>query len=191
MSKFIPTFEKVTVSDYPYGRLRCTLYNSIDFDHKKGYRHVTQTVNPKTNRINNPKKSTYSNLIVRYYEPETNHIKSLHFSFNGDKEINRAVKFIGENFSLFTEKEISYFYTEFVGMSILSVKASVIYCGAKFEDVKPIYDPFIERMKYGMKNPTENVFDIFIDIEKVKSVEVPDYQPFRIKSSEPINILDL
>ena len=190
--KFIPTAEKVTVSDYPYGfRLRTTLYDSIDFDFKKGYRHVTQTVNPKNESLNKPKKSTYSDLLVRYYDEETNHIKVLHFSFNGDKEINRAVKFIGANFDLFTEIEISYFTTCFLAMAMLSMKASVIYSGAKFEDLKPLFDPFIDRMKYGMKNLTENVFDIFIDIEKVDSVKVPDFQPFRIKESKAVNILDL
>lgn len=69
--QFIPTAEKVEVLDYPYGfRLRTTLYDTMEFNPSKGYRHVTQTINPKTNRINNPKKSTYYDFLLRYKNEE-------------------------------------------------------------------------------------------------------------------------
>ncbi len=168
MSKFIPTFEKVTVSDYPYGfKLRCTLYDFIEFDPKKGYRHCTQTVNPKTNRINNPKKSTYSNLIVRYYEPETNHIKALHFSFNGKEEINQAVKFINDNFELFTEDEMIYLYTQLHFMLYIDMTATIRCAGAKKEHLDPLYRPAFERLNEGIRNPETNYLTFQLDIAEI------------------------
>ncbi len=190
MKKFIPTAEKVEVSDYPYGRLRCTLFDSMDFDLKKGYRHVTQTINPKTSRLNNPKKSTYDNLLIRYYN-EDNHIKTLRFSFNGLEELNAAAKFINENFDLFTDKEKSYFYYLAVSMSKISMQAINIYSGSKVEDLIPLFDPFVKNMVAGIKNPSENFFNVSFDIEAINKTKIKDYRPFKIASSQPINILDM
>lgn len=48
------------VEDYPYGyRLRTTIRYWLETDRKHGDRFVSQTLNPKTNRWNKPKKSTY------------------------------------------------------------------------------------------------------------------------------------
>jgi len=50
MSKYIKTSEVIAVENYPYGfKLRTTLTDSMEFNAKKGYRHVTQTVNPNQN----------------------------------------------------------------------------------------------------------------------------------------------
>ncbi len=188
MTNLIPTSEKITVTDYPYGRLRCTLYDTIDFDFKKGFRHVTQTINPKTNRINNPKRSTYSDLMVRYYD-EKNHIKIRCFSFNGLEELNTVTAFINEHFDLFTEKEKSYFYTQAVAMSKISMQASVIYGGSDVEALKPLFDDFVKNMIAGMRNPNENYFNVAFDIEAIDKTKPKDFQPFRTKKA--VSILDM
>jgi len=67
MTSLIKTNEKVEVANYPYGyTLKTTLFDTIEFNAKKGYRHVTQTINPKTGKLNAPKKSTYYAFTVRY-----------------------------------------------------------------------------------------------------------------------------
>ena len=187
--KFIPTAEKVEVKDYPYGyTLRTTLFDSIQWNPKKGYRHVTQTVNPKTDRLNAPKKSTYSPLIVRYYN-EQNHIKTLHFDFNGDKEINEGCKFLAENFSLFTPEEINYLYLKILSMSIIDFKATCIYGGSKPDELKPLYINFWDTVKKGIKTG-ENVFsDLFLDTEKIDATKPANFSPFKV--SQPVNIMDL
>jgi len=69
MKNFIKTAEKIEIQNYPYSfNLKTTLYSTIDFDIKKGYRHSRQTINPKTGRVNNPKKSTYYPLMLRYFD---------------------------------------------------------------------------------------------------------------------------
>jgi hypothetical protein len=89
MQNYIPSTEKIEVLNYPYGfKLRTTLFDYIEFDKKKGYRHCTQTICPKTNRLNKPKKSTYYPLLLRYYN-EAGHIKTVGFDFNGGEAINK------------------------------------------------------------------------------------------------------
>ena len=48
------------VTDYPYGfRLRTSIFYWIETVPKKGCRFVSQTINPKTGRLNAEKKSTF------------------------------------------------------------------------------------------------------------------------------------
>lgn len=57
------------VEDYPYGfRLRTSIRYWIETT-KNGDRFVSQTLNPKTDRWNKPKKSTYIEAGVIYAEP--------------------------------------------------------------------------------------------------------------------------
>ena len=50
----------VSTNDYPYGRLRCTMNFFVEYKKNKGWRAVTQSVNPKNGRLNNPHAGTYS-----------------------------------------------------------------------------------------------------------------------------------
>ena len=58
------------VEGYPYGRKRTSIRYWVESRPKKGQRFVSQTLNPKTQRWNNPKKSTYSSLIVMGLEKQ-------------------------------------------------------------------------------------------------------------------------
>jgi hypothetical protein len=179
--QFIRTNEKIEVLNYPYGfKLRTTLYDYIEFHPKKGYRHVTQTINPKTQRLNAPKKSTYSMLIVRYYNEE-GHIKSYHFDFNGKDSINSGAKFINDNFELFTPEEITYLYSTILTMLAVDLKASIIYGGAKLEDLKPLYTHAIESATKGIKEGINLFNEIYLDTDKIKSFFPENYNPFTIR----------
>jgi hypothetical protein len=145
--KFIPTAERIEVLNYPYGfKLKTTLTDYIEFDQKKGYRHCTQTVCPKTNRINKPKKSTYYALLVRYYD-NNGHIKCIGFDFNGREEINKGCKFINDNFYLFTPEEIQRLYNIMYVMSLVDIKATCVYAGAQIEEIKTYYTKFFDYAK--------------------------------------------
>lgn len=178
--KLIPTNERVEVQDYPYGfRLRTTLYDTMEFSPKKGYRHVTQTVNPKNGKLNKPKKSTYQGLLVRY-KNEDGHIKNLSFNFNGGvKEINRASKFLSDNFGLFTQQEREYLYQSLLLDTRVSMRGSVIYAGAKFEDLKPLFEDFVDAMVKGIKEPNINHFGLQLDEEKIQATKNPNFKPFK------------
>ena len=188
MANFIKTSEKVAVENYPYGfKLKTTLFHELEFNAKKGYRVVTTTINPKTGRLNKPKKSTYSPLIVRFYDSE-GHIKTRHFDFNGGEAINKGVTFVNENFELFSEEEIKSIYSLAFNMSKIDMKAQVIYCGSKVEDLKPFYDNFVKNMVTGFKDPSQNLFDVTLDVVGIKSTSEPDYNPFVVTSREIIEL---
>lgn len=177
----IKTNQKIEVKDYPYGfKLRTSLFDEVEFKPKKGYRTVKTTLNPKTGRLNAPKKSTYYPLITRYFD-ENGHVKLIHFSFNGRKEINKACEFITANFSNFDEKEIEYFYLTILFYIKVDVKANVTYAGCKFEDIKEFYEPSIETAVKGAKSKGKsNLFwDIYIDNEKIEAVTPKDFNPFK------------
>lgn len=62
------------VDDYPYGfRLRTQIRYWIETSARHGDRLVSQTLNPKTDRWNKPKKSTYA-LVGCMYLDEDSHV---------------------------------------------------------------------------------------------------------------------
>jgi hypothetical protein len=182
MTNYIKTAEKIQVKDYPYGfKLRTTLTDSMEFDPRRGYRHVTQTVNPKTGRDNKPKKGTYYPLLVRYYNQD-GHIKTVAFDFNGDEAINKGCKFLAENFDLFTPEEIKYMYTDMYSMSLVDMKATVIYGGSNIEDLKPLYETFRSLCKQGIETG-ENLFgSMYLDSEAINKTKPANYNPFKTTS---------
>ncbi len=183
--KYIPTAEKVTVENYPYGyTLKTTLFDTLEFSEKKGYRHVTQTINPKNGRLNNPKKSTYDDVKVRYYD-ENNHIKVKTFSFftDGVKGLNRFLSFLAENKEVFTTEEIKHFCLMINAGSKVSMKSMVIYCGSKLDDLKPYFEEPVKALNKGVNNPLEVDFSfIRFDEEGIESTKVEGYNPFKTTS---------
>lgn len=180
---YIKTTEKVEVEDYPYGfRLRTTLYDTMEFNPKKGYRHTTQTIDPRNGRLNKPKSSTYAPLKVRYYN-EDGHIKTIGFDFMySTKELNDVCKFISENFDLFTPEEIKYFYNNAVAGAIVNMKSMVMYCGAKFDDLKPLHDNFIEVARKGQNDGLNHFAELVLDVDAIEALKDPKYNPFVTKT---------
>ena len=63
------------VDDYPYGfRLRTKIRYWLEHKPKKGWRFVSQTMNPKTNRWNKPKASTYMDWGGAMFLDEKGHV---------------------------------------------------------------------------------------------------------------------
>lgn len=63
------------VLDYPCGfRARCQIRYWLEFKESKGFRFVSQTLNPKTNVWNKPKTGTYVILAACLYLDEQQHV---------------------------------------------------------------------------------------------------------------------
>jgi hypothetical protein len=63
------------VDDYPYGyTLRTQIRYWLEQKPKKGWRFVSQTMNPKTSRWNKPKASTYAEWGAAMYLDENGHV---------------------------------------------------------------------------------------------------------------------
>lgn len=184
IKNIIPTNRKIEVPDYPYGySTKTTLYDSIEFNDRKGYRHVTQTINPKTGLPNKPKKSTYYPLLMRYMGTD-GHIKTIAFSFNGDKEINKGCEFVSKIYTQLTPEEIEYLYILVLGMSKVDFKATVIYGGSNPEDLKEIYQEFWRKASEGLKNKTNVFGELKLDVEKIEASKPKDFNPFVTKRIE-------
>jgi len=77
----------LVVNNYPYGfRLRTKIRYWIETDKKKGDRFISQTLNPKTNLWNNPKKSVYNSVMVLNKDTETGYIHYFGLYSTTDKE---------------------------------------------------------------------------------------------------------
>ena len=83
------------IEDYPYGRLRTQMRVWVESVPKKGDRVWRQTLNPKTNKWNNPKKSTFNPILV-LYKDEKDHIRSQGISqYSNPEEVQKFIKAIG------------------------------------------------------------------------------------------------
>jgi len=64
------------VEDYPYSfKLRTQIRYWLEYKPNKGWRFVAQTLNPKTQRWNKPKASTYAEWGGAMYLNEQDHVK--------------------------------------------------------------------------------------------------------------------
>jgi len=64
------------VDDYPYGfRLRTQIRYWLEYSASKGWRFVSQTLNPKNQRWSAPKKSTYDEWAGAMYLDEQGHVR--------------------------------------------------------------------------------------------------------------------
>ena len=179
----LKTTESVTVNNYPYGSLRATVTFSLEFNAKKGFRTVFQSINPKNNRVNAPKKSTYSPIIV-LTKDEKNFVSSRHIGVNGRVEILKAVAFMEENFDLFTPAQIEYIYLQILTGLRVEAQVLVEYTGADKDKVLEILMPPIQAALRGFKERgVTNVFnEIKFDGEALEALKVPGFNPFRVKT---------
>jgi hypothetical protein len=181
--KYIPTSEKVEVKDYPYGyTLRTSLFDTIEFNPKKGYRHITQTINPN-GVLNKPKKGVYYDLMVRYYD-ENGHIKTVVFDVvrDGIKGLNKISEFLNANFQLFSPEEIEYIYMKVLTGMRVSMYSYVQYSGSKLDDLKPFFESAIKNMNSGLKDTSINQFGFRLDEEGIEATKIEGYNPFKITS---------
>jgi hypothetical protein len=81
------------VDDYPYGRQRTQKRFWLEDKGKKGWRFVGQTLNPKTQRWNKPKASTYSQFGGAMYLDEKGHCQwsGVH-EYSGEQDMLTFVK---------------------------------------------------------------------------------------------------
>jgi hypothetical protein len=180
--KLVSTDQKIVSENYPYGfREKTTKTDYLEFSPKHGFRHCSQTINPKTGRPNNPKKSTYYDVMVLGTNEE-GHCKSFVSDFNGEQAMQRSFDFLSqpENFALFTPQQIEYFYMQVLIMSKVSAKAQMIYCGSSWEDLKPYFENPINEIMSAIKTKgTENRFNKFVfDWVAINNLKIPNYQPF-------------
>jgi hypothetical protein len=180
---YIETSKKIAVENHPYGRTVTTIFYSMEFNPKKGFRIISQTIDPKTGKLNKPKQGTYYPFIFR--QTDGKGVKYTHLDLNGAEHLNDAAKFCAqpEVFELLTEQECKYLYQSFVFFSKVDMKARVIYCGSEVKDLIPLFDSFVKAAVKGHKNPNENHFsEMVLPLEEIEKTKKPDFNPFKVVS---------
>jgi hypothetical protein len=181
MKTYIQASVKKEVTNYPYGRLQTSAFFSIDFSKTKGFRQVFQTVNPKTGRLNAEKKDTYHTISI--LTEEEGFIRQACFGFNGDKEINRALPFLSENWDLFTPEQKIYIAQKFLLHLKLEIHSIVTYCGLKFEVLKPFFEEAIKTAVQIIKTFDNLWSTIKINFEAIDALKDPNFSPFKISKA--------
>lgn len=177
MKILLKSTETFTTNDYPYGRLRATATFGTEYKEGKGFRTTFQTIDPKSGRVNAVKKSTYYPIIV--LQVEDGFADYVHIGMNGGAEINKACKFMAENFHLFTEEQVKGIFAKVSAMLKIEVYSYVNWTGADKDAVLPLILPHYKTALHGFKTG-ENVFSsIALDIEALEATKQPDYSPFK------------
>jgi len=178
------TTDKITSENYPYGfALRTTKTDYLEFSKKFGFRHCSQTVNPKTGRLNNPKKSTYYSIMVLGTD-DNGHCKSFVLDYYGNEGKDKTIAFFSDvkNWDLFTAEQMQFIYTDFAVHLRADIQARCIYSGANFEDLKPLYENQISLVVQGIKDPQINFFNqISFDWIAIEKCSIEGYNPFTIR----------
>jgi hypothetical protein len=175
---FHHTSQVITSENYPYGfRLKTTKHDSIEFKKGHGFRHVSQTINPKNGQLNKPKKSTYYQIML-LAKNEIGHVEVITQRFYTDDDINQTCKFLHEQFTNFTDEQIKDIASTLLLHLLASIKAMVIYTGAEIEQVKPLYDSAIETCKKIMNTGANSWNEINLDCTAIESCKKPDFNPF-------------
>lgn len=100
------------VEDYPWGfRLRTSQRHWIESKKGHGERHVTQTLNPKNGRWCNPKKSTYSMVVVLFLDDENGYLRGYDYDVRYSDQVNldKFLSLVGfDNLTEFQQNQIKF-----------------------------------------------------------------------------------
>ena len=178
------TSDIIEVEDYPYGSKKTVCKFSLEFNPKKGFRSVKQTKNPRTDKWNKEKKSTYSDIIFFYKNGDGN-VKYCHFSFY-DIEIvkNTVLPLLSDHFNCFNDQELKYLYANLYRHLIVTLRSMVIYYGSNQDELKKIMTPCLTLAKKCVSNSSDNMFNEIaklIDCEAINATKKPDFNPFVVK----------
>jgi len=189
--EFFKTTDKVVVPSYPYGRLRTQATFSLEWKRGKGFREVFQTINPKNGRVNAPKKSTYSPVLILRRNNDTGFVTTTGCDFNGTSAINKGCEFMNEHFDLFTTEQIEDIFIHLAVMMKADSYAICAYKNVDFAKLKPFIESSVNSVMAGIKSKgLLNMFSqIKLDEEGIKGLEDKNFSPF--VTSEPVSLMGL
>lgn len=105
------------VDDYPYGfRLRTKIRYWIETRENAGQRFCSQTLNPKTDKWNAAKKSTYSKTILLGLNSENGHVERVDFPDHYDTKIEELEQFYRQYYKFMDLYQLKMFRVEYAVM---------------------------------------------------------------------------
>ena len=176
----VNTTEKLTSENYPYGyTLRTTKYDWLEYKAGKGFRHVSQTINPKNSKLNKPKASVYSDVMLLGRD-EKGHVVSVTHSLNGSESMNKFFSWMEGHGQFFTDDEKKSIAITCIAMSKVDAKANVMYCGTPWEDVQQFYATPVQVLCQIAKGEHFNFSAATFDTDSIKARRPANYNPFPI-----------
>ena len=169
---------KQSTDNYPYGRLKCTMTFEVEYKENKGYRGVTQSINPKTGRLNAPKKGTYNNFMFMT-EDENGHFHFHALHINGFEDVEKFITFLSNNPEIkFSAPQNDDLYAKICA----TIKLSAMYTKLAKPEMK---DDFLEAIKFRefiklFKNKA-NIYEavnVGFKAEPIKAFEHPTESAF-------------
>lgn len=176
--KVFKTTETYTTNDYPYGRLRCTATFGLEFNPKKGFRSTFQTINPKTGRINKPKKNTYCHFSLMHLNDD-GHVRYLAYHAPQGENMNKCLDLLEKYRECYTDEQLDYVHTMFIALLKMDIKARCVYGGAKFEDLKPHFDPLLNDLINAAEH--NGVVTCRLDVDAADKCSDPNFNPFVVR----------
>lgn len=155
MKQYVKTGETITIDSYPYGRLRCKAFFSVEFSPKHGFRTVFQTINPKNGRLNAPKKGTYAPMIAAYLDTETGHAEFHYFSMYNREDGLPFFSFLAERPDLFTDEQHDHLKIYALAQIKLEAKCLVRYCKVPVAEAIAIVEPVTKALVACIKEKTD------------------------------------
>lgn len=183
-------------TDYPYGRLRTSMFFSLDFHPKRGFRAVTQSLNPKNGRLNKPHAGTYSFFKYIYQNTDNGHFEFGGFSgYGGFEEVKKAAAFIAEHFEAMqlTREQVKSICAHLFTM----MRGNTSYSAIENKDaLLELVKPTVELLVKGI-NTGNNIFaEVKLDVEAIEKLKqdqltakVEAVQEARFISSAPAEIV--
>ena len=169
---------KIEVKNYPYGRLKTSMFFSVEFNKKRGFRSVQQTINPKTGKLNNPKKSTYQDVLI-LDQNEDGFCKYQSLEFYHIEKLPEVLQSLSDNYDLFNEEMHKHLFARIISFLKVETIALVAYCGADQKTVLEILKPGVDVAIQGLKTGNNLFNDIKINYNLLNNTKVLGFNPFR------------
>lgn len=154
MKQYVKTGETITIDSYPYGRLRCKAFFSVEFSPKHGFRTVFQTINPKNGRLNAPKKGTYAPMIVANLDTETERAGFHYYSVRNKETALPFFSFLAERPDLFTDEQHDHLKIYALAQIKLEANCLVRYCKVPVTEAIAIVEPITKALVACIKEKT-------------------------------------
>jgi len=184
---YYKTSKKIKVENYPYGyTLKTDKYYSIEFKEKKGFRLEEQTLNPRTQKLNKPKKTTYKEVML-LKKCDDGKIRAHVESFYDNDGKDRGWKFMHENYNHFLQNEMEYIIKTNIMLLKADIYAKKAYCNVDVDKLMPLYENAMNTL-VKMLNENINLWDkVTIDWEQAEKLEDKEFNPFKARTLHVIN----
>lgn len=177
--KLVPTDEQIISQNYPYGyKLKTTKTDYLEFNNKKGFRHCSVTINPKTGAKNTPKKSIYFPIMLLGRD-EKNYCQSLVLDIKGIESIQSTINFLSDtkNFDLFSNEQMHFIYMALMIQIKLDMYARNVYLKLDIKELGALYVDGVAVLGRGLTfNGMMNVLnEVKFDIDAIYALDESNF----------------